>query len=442
MKKQYIMAAIIGVTLICGMVLAGCGESEHDSKPGAPAEISAAAVSSSVIKIEWSSVNYENQILYYVYRSTNLEGPYTKIDTSSGISNNYYSEGGLSAGTTYYYKVSAYYRYYGSKNGGKLEEVVVEGALSSAASATTLHADKPTEVKLSLESKSSIKVSWKAVTGAAGYKVYRSLSADIPPSNIKTITTPATNSYTDTGLAENVTYYYTVSAYSASGEGAQSSVVSVKIAIPDVPVSAVLETSDGRVMVSWFQVSGAEGYKVYRSVSEGSGYALNATIPPSSSTTSKAEDGRTIITYIDSGMTLNTKYYYTVSAFNNVGESSRSLPDTATPTLPNLQSSLTGSIDLSSDYNWHVLNIDPGLVFVGPNGKTINYYIVLEDSVTSASSYTGIVYAAVYDINMNLLTTITSSSTGYQFKKGDSKFYIKVYYRSKTGSYNVGYKSK
>jgi hypothetical protein len=446
MKKNHIIAAIIGVTLIFGMVLTGCGEPEHDSKPGAPAEISAAAVSSSIIKIDWSHVSHENQVAYYLYRSTNLEGPYTKLNTSSSINSNSFSEGGLSTGTTYYYKVSAYYRYYSSKNGGNMEEVVVEGALSSAASATTYHAEIPTEINASVESKNSVMISWKTVTGVKGYNIYRSSSDNVPPVKINTITSPTTASttasYTDTGLAENATYYYTVSAYSASGEGAQSSIVSAKTAVPESFVVASL-IDGASINLGWYQVPNVQGYKVYYSPSEDGTYTLLKTINQGE-LTFKTDEGRTMVMYSHKSL-LTATYYYTVCAFNKIGEGPRSEPEVKEAVLTNVNNSYEGSINSDSEYNWHTLittsyvyNRDPGLINSTVKLYIKQPYILLKDMNTDPSSYTGKVKVEIYNDDLEYITTITSTSSSTIKISYNERAYVKVFNNGQEGSYYIG----
>jgi poly(3-hydroxybutyrate) depolymerase len=75
----------------------------------------------------------------------------------------------------------------------------------------------PTGVGTSNATASSMLVSWSAVSGAAGYNVYRG------GSKVSSALVTGT-SYTDTGLAAGTTYSWTVSTVNSSGaEGAQSS---------------------------------------------------------------------------------------------------------------------------------------------------------------------------------------------------------------------------
>jgi len=128
MKKQYILAVVIGVMLICGMILAGCGSSVDDPEPttsgnngnnngtvpskptgkppntptGTRKSVNSSAYSTTVT-LSWNAVSGATG--YYVYRS-NASLRYTKIATTSSTS--YTDYGGSKTSS---YKVSAYNSY-------------------------------------------------------------------------------------------------------------------------------------------------------------------------------------------------------------------------------------------------------------------------------------------------------------------------------------------
>jgi fibronectin type 3 domain-containing protein len=68
----------------------------------------------------------------------------------------------------------------------------------------------------------SIMINWVKVSGAEGYKVYRTDSGTTP---IQTINNPNTISFTDTGLTASTEYGYQVSAYNSTGEGEKATLV-------------------------------------------------------------------------------------------------------------------------------------------------------------------------------------------------------------------------
>jgi len=71
----------------------------------------------------------------------------------------------------------------------------------------------------------SIKITWDSVTGATGYRVYRSETETGPYTQIGADITTGTE-YTDTGLTTGNTYYYKLSAFDGNGESGLSEVVS------------------------------------------------------------------------------------------------------------------------------------------------------------------------------------------------------------------------
>lgn len=66
---------------------------------------------------------------------------------------------------------------------------------------------------------SEVTLSWQAVSGATGYKVYRATTND---SNYALIATISTNSYKNIGLLSNTKYWYFVRAYNSYGTSLDS----------------------------------------------------------------------------------------------------------------------------------------------------------------------------------------------------------------------------
>jgi len=172
----------------------------------------------------------------------------------------------------------------------------------------------PSGLKVTGTTPSSIAISWSPVTGATGYKVWRSSSPSTGYTVVKTVSSSTT--YTDTGLNANTLYYYKVSAYSSAGDSNQSSYVSAKtgtITKPNIPTGLkATATSPTTVTVIWSSATGATGYKVWRSSSPSSGYTVVKTVPSPT------------YMYTDTGLKANTQYYYKVSAYNSAGESNQS----------------------------------------------------------------------------------------------------------------------
>jgi len=269
--------------------------------PNAPTGVTATAASTSSITVTWSSVSGATS--YYIYRSTSASGTYEQVGTSTTTS---YTNTGLTAGTTYYYKVAARASY-GSSG---------ESAQSSDVSATTL-TSAPTDVKAEAVSTSSITISWSSVSGATGYYIYRNTSSS---GTYEQVGTSTTTSYTDTYLDGGTTYYYKMAAYNSGGESSQSSYASAitQLDAPtDVTATSELAGSGGGtsyffIRITWSSVSGAAGYRIYRSASASGTYVQDGT---STRTSYLAAD------LLSRGETR----YFTVAALNNSGgESARS----------------------------------------------------------------------------------------------------------------------
>ena len=116
-----------------------------------------------------------------------------------------------------------------------------------------------------------IRLNWKKVTGAKGYKVYRGTSL------YKTITSGSTVTYTDTKASTNgAKYTYKVIATAATGASTLSkSVVAYRVARP--AISSATNSAAGRMTVKWGRNTKATGYQVQR---QGiSAYYLRSRIP-------------------------------------------------------------------------------------------------------------------------------------------------------------------
>jgi fibronectin type 3 domain-containing protein len=278
--------------------------------PAMVTEVSATAVSSTSIAVSWNSVSGATG--YRIYRSTTAIGTYIQTGTvpSSVIT---YTNTGLTADTTYYYKVSAY-----NSDG--------ESAQSDAVSATTnaFIPGIPGGVSVIAASSTSITVSWNSVSVAAGYRIYRSTTANGTYTQVGAVSSPATT-YTNTDLTHDTTYYYKVSAFNSAGESAQSAydntTTNAVISAAPTGVTAIAASSSS-VTVSWSSVTGATtGYHLYRSTTAEGIYI---------------QVGPTLISatnYIDTGLSSATTYYYKVSVYNSAGESDRS-SYAASMTLP------------------------------------------------------------------------------------------------------------
>ncbi|NHA66598.1 fibronectin type III domain-containing protein [Phycicoccus flavus] len=155
----------------------------------------------------------------------------------------------------------------------------------------------PTGLTATATSSSSVDLTWGSAAGATGYDVQRGGT---------TVATVASPAFTDTGLTESTQYSYRVLARNASGASAPSAAVSVTTsaapAPPASPAAPVLTApSSTSVQVGWSAVAGATGYTVRR----------DGTAVATTSSTS----------FLDSGLSPQTQYTYSVVASNDAGSS-------------------------------------------------------------------------------------------------------------------------
>lgn len=183
----------------------------------------------------------------------------------------------------------------------------------------------PTTVNATASSDALVVLTWGASTdsggsGLASYKIYRDGVL------VKTQTAPSV-SYSDTGLTEKTTYKYQISALDQAGnesaKSAEKSVTTKEKAVtpdttpPTVPTGlTTTPKSYKEIEIAWSAStdtggSGVAKYKVFRN---GTFIREVATSP-----------------FIDSGLTANSQYTYTVSAVDGAGnESARSAGKAAT----------------------------------------------------------------------------------------------------------------
>ena len=255
------------------------------------------SASSGKPQLTWNAVT--GATAYEVYRSTSQSGTYSLLGTTAATS---YTNTGAVAGTTYYYKVKAI-----CGNGASAYSNIVSGQVKALLPATV-----PVVTVGHSSSSGKPQLTWKPVTGATSYKVYRAVSK---AGTYELINTVKVTSYTNTYAAPGVTYYYKVEALNGANKVlGVSAIVEGKVA----PVLAVgYSTVSGKPQLAWKAIPGATEYRVYRSEKRDSGYTLiNKT---------------TAATYVNTGARANVTYFYKVAAVKGTAVSDYSNIVTAAP---------------------------------------------------------------------------------------------------------------
>lgn len=194
------------------------GSSTTTVKVSTPTSVKAASAAYNKVKISWNKVSGVSG--YEVYQYNAKTKKYTKVATVKGTS---YTKSGLTTGTSYSYKVRAY---------KTVDKKNVYGSYSKAVSAKP-SLSKVAGVKTVNVSGKAVKVTWKKVSGASGYKLYRSTKKNGSYKLVKTVKGYKTVKYTNKKLKKGKTYFYKVRAYKTVGKkkvyGSYSSYKSVKV---------------------------------------------------------------------------------------------------------------------------------------------------------------------------------------------------------------------
>lgn len=249
--------------------------------------VSAKAAAYNQITISWKNVSSATG--YEVYRSASKSGTYTKMSSTTALS---YADKTVTTGTTYYYKVKAYNK-------------TVYGNYSSVVSAKTAIGKTTAAVKSAAYNQ--LKISWKKVSGATNYEVWRATSKNGAYKQVKSTTS---TSYTDKSATTGKTYYYKIKSYrKVSGKTVSetfSAVVSGK-AVPTKTTVSLTKKTSTQLTVKWKKVTGASGYQIQYSTKKTSGYKTMPAIKKGS-----------ITSYTKAGLKKGNTYYVKVRAYRTV----------------------------------------------------------------------------------------------------------------------------
>ena len=159
------------------------------------------------------------------------------------------------------------------------------------------------------------KVTWKKVTGATSYKVYRSTTGKSGSFKlVKTVKASADRVYNSKNLKPGKMYYYKVKAVRAQKvngkttnyNGIEAAAVKLKPVLYKGSIKSLKNTSSKAATIKWAGTNGAHGYKIYRSATGKSGsFKLVKTT-------------KLVKTYTDKNLKKGKTYYYKVRAYRNV----------------------------------------------------------------------------------------------------------------------------
>jgi len=255
---------------------------------------------------------------YNVYRATTSGGE-SAPPIGPNVSGTSFTDTGLTNGTTYYYTVTAV-------------NAVGESPQSAEASATPQTVPSAPTGLVASAGNQQVALTWVAPTSdggspITGYNVYRGTSVG-GESATPIGTNVSGTSFTDTGLTNGTTYYYTVKAVNSVGSSPSATEASATpVTVPSAPQALTATSGNGTATLSWSPPASnggaaVTGYDVYR----GTTSSGEATTPIATNVSGTS--------FTDTGLSNGTKYYYTVAAINSVGTSQQSAEASATPSPP------------------------------------------------------------------------------------------------------------
>jgi fibronectin type 3 domain-containing protein len=298
-----------------GLQLTGSVQlAQSQSTPAAPTGLTATPANGKVT-LSWTAPSGSTVTGYNIYRGTSSGKESSTPINSSPVSSTSYVDTTVTNGTTYYYTVAAV-------NGSG------QGASSGEASATPQAAPAaPTGAHTTLVSTTEIDLAWTDnATNAAGYNFLRSVNGGAY-TQIATLGASAA-SYDDTTLTAGTSYSYEVDAFNVGGVSAFNTVASTTLTSAPTGLSGAPGTR--QVSLTWTAPSGAVTFNVYRGTSAGGESAT------------PVATGVTGSSFVDTGLTPGTTYYYDVAAVDAGGVSARSAEISASvPSAPGAPSGLT-----------------------------------------------------------------------------------------------------
>ncbi|HUJ09093.1 MAG TPA: hypothetical protein VL171_03640 [Verrucomicrobiae bacterium] len=271
----------------------------------------------------------------------------------------------------------------------------------------------PTNVTATAVSSNEIDVSWSATSNTIAYVVFRD--------GIRIGTTVAA-AYDDLNLAASTLYCYTVASSNAAGASAQSSqscAMTLNGPPPQPPTTPTNVFATGvatnQINITWSTSSGATAYIVARG---GTPIATVATTP-----------------YLDTGLSANSLYCYSIAASNSAGASAFSSSACGTTwAAPPPGFVLNGSV---SNYPGYLLS-SPGMTLYaavrgtmlyvatwspGTNGPNDHFILVSDQLLGSATTAAPWAKAGTVAVPLNkVMLTAESQGTyaGWQNLNGSS----------------------
>lgn len=179
----------------------------------------------------------------------------------------------------------------------------------------------PTNLTAIAQSFDRVLLRWKDNSdNETGFQIERRLTTD-PDESFALVATAPKNAveFVNTGLVSNTSYTYRLRAVNTNYQSDYSNNRIIRTQ-PDLPLApsalqVVINPDSASFTISWTDNSTSEdGFQLWKSLNADEGYNLLATIGPDT------------VTYIDQEVSVGTRFYYRVRAFNKDGNSAYAGP--------------------------------------------------------------------------------------------------------------------
>ena len=253
--------------------------------------------SSGKVTLKWSAVTGAKS--YAIYRSTSIDGTYTKMYTTTSTS---YTNSTSKGGVTYYYKV---YALSSRTTYADSAATLVGPCVCKCAAPTVTSGNNATTGKITLK--------WSAVEGATKYEIWRSGTKNGTYTRMYTTTS---TSYTNSTSYAGYTYYYKVKAICGTNAAANSEFSAIKERTCDCAAPVVkISLNNGDPKLTWDKVYNADSYTIYRATTANGTYTKMYTTKYTSYTNTTAAAGKTYYYKVVANCSRSS---YATSAYSNV----------------------------------------------------------------------------------------------------------------------------
>ncbi|RKY89777.1 hypothetical protein DRQ09_00760, partial [candidate division KSB1 bacterium] len=356
--------------------------------PSPPQNLTATGLNES-IRLVWNSSPESDLLHYKIYRNQ-TDGFTPAPSDSIGYvlkPDTVFTDSSVIVGQIYYYRVSA------------VDSSGNESGFSNQAEGVPIDTVPPAvpENFTVNSGERYLDLSWKSNSedDMLHYIIYRSLTDGFTPTSSDSLTLVSypDSVFRDSSVTVGTTYYYRIcavdTAFNRSEYSAQASGTPFDTTAPDIPVNLTAVPGQKYISVSWNPNTENDllKYIIYRSINEG--------FSPSTSD-SLTEVFSPDTAYLDSAITVNTTYYYKISAvdsFNNEsefsGEVSATPFDTIAPSTPLNLTAVSGNKQVELKWNKNPEN--DLLQYVIFRSLTDGFTPASEDSI-DVVSYTDTIY--------------------------------------------------